>query len=241
MKNKGILAVIIFGLCGNITAMNKDKKSIRRSAERLLSGKRCSSPNKEQKKIIDTFLEYDDIEGEVLYPDDLSLVVDALNVGNSPQLKASQEMLHRANLLFFKVPGYISLLKRIARSDNEAHRRGAFFEIQLALDILNRDSGEEVVEFGRKIFKDNTQVTEVDLVTNRRAIECKSRSLESKDLSKLRTQLTTQKKCIQALNGTVEDDDALAYEVHFKLSVNEKFAQWLKRNDIQFVAPACSE
>ena len=240
MKNySGLFAVITLALCCNSTAIhkNKSKKTMRRSAERVLNDKRCSSPSNEQTKLIDTFLKHDNVEDEVLYPDDLSLVIGALSIDNTSILRAYEERLYKANELFYNVPGYINLLKRIASSDNEAHRRGALYELQLALDIEAQDDGEEVLEFGKIIFNDhnNQARTEIDLVTTKRAIECKNRSLQGKDLGKLKTQLITQKKCIEVLKH--KDEKSIEYEVHFKLPVTAKFAQWLIHQQITFVAP----
>lgn len=226
----GIVATIIVALVSTSVAMNKDKKSIRRSAERLLSSRRCSSPDKEQKKLMDTFRNYDSIEGEILYPDDLNVVVSAVSIQNSSLINTHSETLHHANDYFFQVPGYINFLKRLFSCQNEAHIRGALFEVQLALAIHTHESDEVILEFGKTIPKPNNQPkTEIDLVTNKRWIECKSRSLETKNVSKLKTQLIAQKK--------LADEKEVRYEVHFKLPINEQFARWMKSHEIEFAAP----
>lgn len=237
MKNIGLIACSSL-IIVNCTAMDKQ---VKKSAERILAKDRISNTSKQQKKLIDSFSEQD-LKDSTTYPDDFSLVISALTTENTfPALTKHEQLLHEANELFHDTPGFKELFRRIVRASphaDDAHIRGALYELELALKIAKQDTDEEIVEFGKKIVNSHNGQTKrvIDIVTSDRWIECKDRSDQAKKLSDLKSQLKSQKSYADAYNQE-HPENPIVYEVHFRNPINEKLTFWLENQKIRFVAP----
>lgn len=230
--------------CLSLLALNCNAmdRQIKKSAERILANDRISNTAKQQLKLVRSFSEQD-LEDSTMYPDELSLVIAALGSQNTfPALTKHEQILHVANQHFHDTPGFKELFKRIVRAlphADEAHIRGALYEVELALAIVNApNSHEEIVEFGKKIIDSTNGQTKriIDIVTTTRWIECKDRSVHAKKFSDLKSQLKSQKSYADKYNQE-NPEDLIVYEVHFRNSINAKLASWLERQKIAFVSP----
>lgn len=241
MKNIGKVACLSLIIL-NCAAMDR---YVKKSAERILAKERISNTVKQQKKLIESFSEQD-LQNSQTYPDDFSLVISALaNDNNFPTLTKQEQLLYNANEQFHNVPGFKELFKRIVRASphaDDAHIRGALYELELALAIANaQDSDEEIVEFGKKIVDpSNGKIKRIiDIVTTERWIEGKDRSPQVKKLKELKSQLKSQKSYADEYNKE-HPEKPIKYQVYFRNSVNEKLSEWLERQNISFVAPLLS-
>lgn len=235
----GLMACLLLALTQHTNAMDKN---VRRTAERILSKDRISSTSKQQKKLIESFSEQD-LHDAKTFPDDFSLVIAALSDENNfPTLNKYEQLLHDANEQFHDVPGFKELFKRIVRASphaDDAHLRGAIYELEIALQIAREDdSDEEILEFGKKIIDPANNQTKriVDIVTTDRWIEGKERSTIAKKLKDLKSQIKSQKLYADQYNKDHEEHPII-YQVHFKNPVNAKLADWLEKQQIAFVAP----
>ncbi len=237
----GALAIFAITLCISSLGMNKkDKRQMRRSAERILNDKRLSNSAHDEKTLIESLSEQEASQGQTLYPDDLSNIIDALTRKTTLSLvRQNKETLHKAHQLFFLIPGYKTLLQRIVTSTNTSHVQGALYELEVALAIDAQDDDETVIEFGKKIIDDYHQreSTEIDIVTIKSHeedetetwIECKNMAERTKHLKDLKTQLKRQKD--------LAAEHQSRYKVLFRSTISPQLTDWLNRQQIAFVAP----
>lgn len=241
--NKEIVTLFAITLCFTSWGMSrKAQRKIRRSAERIMHDPRLSNSIHTEQMLIESLSEQETDQGQTQYPDDLSNIVDALNRKRTLSIvRQNAETLHKAHQLFYLVPGYKTLLKRILTSSDTAHAQGALYEVEVALDIEAQDDGETVIEFGRKISSTYHPIsTEIDIVTKKTYeenqeeyetetwIECKNTTERAKKLAPLKTQLKRQSD-----HATAYGSD---YKVYFKSTISPKLTNWLRKQRISYIS-----
>lgn len=200
---------------------------------------RYSNPEKQQKKLLQELK--NNASTQTLSPSNFDLVVTALAYGNTIMpIARNRQMLEQSHDLFYDVPGYQGLVGRIIQHagvpNEEDHFRGALFELQKAIEIEEADSDEYVQAFNQKLIgeESNRVLREIDIVTNKRWIECKDIQ-EHKKLGDYKKQIASQQKLALLYNLTAKAP--ITYEVHFKSTVSEALLDWLDGKDIAYVCP----
>lgn len=112
--------------------------------------------------------------------------------------------------------------------------RGSVYELEKALQIESH--GEQIIEFGAKLSKINVEtgrvdeILDIDLVTTKKLIECKSGDWEAAPevfLNKVRSRSADLKK--------IAESEHKIFELHSKNPLPENLKKWFKDNQINFI------
>jgi hypothetical protein len=172
-----------------------------------------------------------------LSSDHMNTIIKQLAQKNVPWIAHNQAYLHQSIDLFYKTPGFLSLLKRMviyAVVDNDQSCKGIFYELQKAREIANAKTSETVVAFNRIFTGCNPAITrEIDIVTTHRWIECKNMNrIKCDRLQELKQQFLQQKQLADDYNKKAEKP--ITYEVHFKSLNNPALSNWFKEHNIDY-------
>lgn len=135
-----------------------------------------------------------------------------------------------------KVPGLEKSIKMALNTDNIGHVRGGCFEIESALQMLER--GEKIIAMGLEIpgplFK-----REFDIVTETKLIECKNWNWNRYDQDLLNARLASLEEAMQTKKviADLQNKQLVLHSKHTLPNTAEfnKFKNWLKNNMIELI------
>ena len=112
-------------------------------------------------------------------------------------------LVHRSEFELDNIPGIENLMKTINAHKQNTQVKGFWFELEIALDIQHKyrtkKSNEKLVAIHYKLQGPQAECREIDIVTNKRCIECKNVRWEimtDEDKNKIFIQILDQKKLI---------------------------------------------
>ncbi len=224
--------VVLIGLVPSaLYSYKPTSKELAKLAERIFN-RRYSHPERAQQQLYE-YLKESDAKG--LKPDTLSLVISALaHTGTAPSLSSNQDIIVKSVDTFYGIPGYDLLLKKLLASgmkNNETEFKGTLYELETALKITTAHH-EKILAF-QQIVALNGMRREIDIMTNKRWLECKSwEQWEYRRLPGLHKQVLDQKALTQEYNAT--HDEKITFEVVCKGDIPDTLKQWFQENDIRF-------
>jgi len=151
-------------------------------------------------------------------------IINALDGAETfPDISNNYKTLIHAIAAFNSIPGFALTLQMLFNKLNTPQAKGHIFELENGLRIAQQKPTEAITSFNQTIMF-GTIVRSLDIITERRFIECKNICWAKAPANELRKQFMDQKLLAAYVNSL--------YEVHSKQKPTKAWLDWFKQNNI---------